>query len=160
MKLRQLKYNRVTVFFSHLKFLLLKNFYKKIIIGASGRGLKGYLKTEEKYFNVLDYKSWMQVGELYSIVAEGVWEHLTDPQVATNLAWLSLSVGGELLLAVPDHTEEMDRSVEFGHLWHFSESELVGMLRKAGFKMVEVLGNDNRIKASCKERCLIIRGIK
>jgi len=159
MRLRQFKYNRVTVFFSWLRFLLLKGFYKKIIIGASGRGLRGYLKTEGKYFDVLRKDHWEQVSNLSSIVAEGVWEHLIDPQLATTYAYCQLDYGGELVIAVPGHTEDISRMAEFGHLWHFEEEQLIDMFRLAGFKKVEILVSDSRIKYSCRE-CLIIRGIR
>lgn len=158
MKLRQLKYNRVTVFFSWIRFLLLKRFYKKIIIGASGRGLRGYLKTEEKYFNVLSINHWSQVGDLESIVAEHVWEHLPHPEFATKMAYRYLSNGGELLLAVPDDSAEKGTpSKELGHFWCFSPISLRKLLQDAGFRKIKILIDDNRVR---EKKSYIIQGIK
>lgn len=157
MKLRQLKYNRITIFFSWLRFLLLKRFYKKIIIGASGRGLKGYLKTEEKYFNVLRAKHWYRVGDLKSIIAEHVWEHLPNPEFATKMAYQHLAKGGELLIAVPDGSDEngVPRK-DYGHYWCFTKQELINMLKRVGFRNINIVEDDRVIRTGS----IIIRGIK
>ena len=158
MEFRQLKYNRITVFFSWLRFLLLKRFYKKIIIGASGRGLKGYLKTEEDYFNVLNYTDWEQVDGLESIFSEQVWEHLPHPEFATKMAYRRLAKGGELLIAVPDGSIEKGiPSKESGHFWCFSLVQLWKLLQDAGFYQIKILESDDRVRA---DKLHIIQGIK
>ena len=53
-----LKYNRLTIFGSYLRFLFIKKYFKKIILGASGLRIRGYLQTEENYFNIENSNDW------------------------------------------------------------------------------------------------------
>lgn len=147
-----LKYNRVTLLFSQLRFNVLKRFYKKIIIGASGIGMKGFLKTEHKYFDV-EYS--LPMNNLKEIIAEHVWEHLDFPSVATKWCYEALANDGSLIVAVPAN-ETPEEYARDKHKFSFTQQGLTDMFKKQGFRTVQVV-DDDRIRRS---NSLIIRGIK
>ena len=147
------KYNRITLVFSEVRFHLLKRFYTKIVVGASGYAPLGYLKTEQKYFDVeLPYP----INNLKEIIADSVWEHLDFPSIATKNAYDALRVGGSLLIAVPlEETEEQYK--KNGHKHRFTESQLREMFTKSGFKKIHLFARDKRIRRKIN---LIVEGIK
>ena len=133
------KYNRITVFISYLRFILLKNFYKKIIVGASGRNIKGYLATEQRYLDITndDWKKYFDSSSLDEIIAEHVFEHLENPDIAFYNCWQMLKPGGKLVLAVPDGDDpeqvKKNRPPNFGHKKMFNLSSLTLSLEANGF---------------------------
>ena len=106
------KYNRITVFISYLRFILLKNFYKKIIVGASGRNIKGYLATEQRYLDITndDWKKYFDSSSLDEIIAEHVFEHLENPDIAFYNCWQMLKPGGRFF--IHDAIIEEDNAIE------------------------------------------------
>ena len=150
-----LKYNRITVFGSFIRFLLLKNFYKKIILGAGGISIKGYLKTEQSYFDIEHKWKYFKPNKLEAIIAEHVFEHLDHPELAARHCYDALKAGGELTIAVPAGPQAKDK--EYGHKRVFTEDSLSDMLKTAGFVELQRLIIDSRIR---RENSLIIKAIK
>lgn len=96
---------------SRLKNLIKSNVCQKlplrIVIGASGIYQKGWLPTEIQDLNLLDSKSWSSMFDKHfvdAILAEHVWEHLTEKQgrVAAKTCYSYLKEGGYIRIAVPD----------------------------------------------------------
>lgn len=79
----------------------------KIIIGSSGTSMPDWLSTEYPYVNVADAANLSRLfkrGQLTAILAEHVWEHLTDEQARTAArnCFDLLAPGGYARIAVPD----------------------------------------------------------
>jgi predicted SAM-dependent methyltransferase len=79
----------------------------KIIVGAFGTHQEGWYSTEESWLNLLKHSDWERVfrpSSLDAILAEHVWEHLTEEQalVAARTCYRYLKNGGYVRVAVPD----------------------------------------------------------
>jgi len=157
-----LRYNRITVLGSHLRFLLLYKSYDKIIIGASGQKIKGFLPTEEKYFDVESFKHWSRFKResLSEIISEHVWEHLEYPSIASMYCWQYLKPKGVLILAVPDGDDpeqvKTDKPPNWGHKHLFTFRMLKRILLSAGFEKIQRI-KDSRI---IRQNSLIIKATK
>ncbi len=132
-----LRYNRVTVQLSKLRFMLLKKFYSKFVIGAGGVGPKGYLKTEGSYLDVESRFDMLDLDDVQEIISEHVWEHLDDPLLATNNCYNSLRRFGKLIVSVPHPSAETpEEFIKWGHKTTFTAESLTKMFKLAGFKEV------------------------
>ena len=152
-----IRYNRVTVFFSFLRFTLLKRYYKKIIIGAGGVGVKGYLKTEMNYFDV---EKPLGLSNLEEIISEHVWEHLSLPLHATINCYNALAEGGKLIVSVPHPSAETpEEYIKWGHKTTFTTESLKNMFELADFKEVRrFTGNGDIFYRDTPS--IIIEGVK
>lgn len=79
----------------------------KLIVGSSNTSQKGWISTEQSYFNLLDLSSMTKfVGRknVSRILMEHVLEHLTQEEIAIALNNLRkvLSINGSIRVAVPD----------------------------------------------------------
>ncbi len=79
----------------------------KIIIGAGKTELDGWISTQERELNVLcrpDFEKFAQKGSISALLAEHVWEHLTEEEgfLAAKNCFDFLEAGGYLRVAVPD----------------------------------------------------------
>jgi predicted SAM-dependent methyltransferase len=79
----------------------------RIVVGSSGIAQDGWLATEMQDVDLLDPESWARFfadDSIDAILAEHVWEHLTEDQgvVAAATCCRFLKPGGYLRLAVPD----------------------------------------------------------
>ena len=79
----------------------------KVIVGAGGTSEPGWLALGESDLDVTDFEQWAQrfaPSSLDAILAEHVWEHLTEIEAlaATRNAAYFLRPGGILRIAVPD----------------------------------------------------------
>lgn len=79
----------------------------KIIIGARETKQSGWVATDIDALSLLEPKDWERyfgLGTINAIMAEHVWEHLTEEQgiKAAQICYQYLQVGGYLRLAVPD----------------------------------------------------------
>ena len=157
-----LTYNRITVLGSHLRFLLLYKSYDKIIIGASGQKIKGFLPTEEKYFDVENENHWyrFKYNSLTEIFSEHVWEHLSEPFWASYYCYDYLKSGGVLIIAVPDGDDpeqvKTDKPPNWGHKHLFTYESLKDILQRAGFEKIQRI-KDSRI---IRQNSLIIKATK
>ncbi len=79
----------------------------RIIIGASAQSYPGWIATQEENLNLLNREDWelsFQHRKIDCIVAEHVWEHLTEKEGvrAACLCFEFLNPGGYVRCAVPD----------------------------------------------------------
>jgi predicted SAM-dependent methyltransferase len=79
----------------------------KIVIGSSGRHDPDWTPTDMEFLNLLkpaDWSRFFQPGSVDAILAEHVWEHLTEEQArdAARTCFTYLKHGGYLRVAVPD----------------------------------------------------------
>ncbi len=84
----------------------------RVVLGAGGTYLDGWLHTDINTLNVLaeaDWRRYFQPNSLQALLAEHVWEHLTltEAKLALRLAFRYLRPGGYIRIAVPDgnHTD-------------------------------------------------------
>lgn len=90
-----------------LKRLLNHSGKKKIIIASGGTIQEGWIRTRIDTLNLLreqDWKKYFQVDSIDAILAEHVWEHLTQDEgrIAAENCYRYLKPGGYLRMAVPD----------------------------------------------------------
>ncbi len=153
-----LRYNRVTVQFSKLRFMLLKRFYSKIIIGAGGQGIKGYLKTEGSY---LDVEKPLGLSDLTEIVSEHVWEHLTLPLHGTINCYNALAMFGKLIVSVPHPSSETPEDfIKWGHKTTFTSITLKNLFELAEFREIREVPEDEYDIFYRDTPSIIIEGIK
>jgi predicted SAM-dependent methyltransferase len=79
----------------------------RVVLGAGGVGLQGWITTDIDTLNILDENDWERYFRRHPIdalLAEHVWEHLTDEQglVAARHCLRFLKPGGYARVAVPD----------------------------------------------------------
>lgn len=79
----------------------------RIVVGAGRKCQPGWIATEQYNLDVVDEYDWMryfQPESVQSILAEHVWEHLTEDHalLAARLCRRYLKSGGHLRVAVPD----------------------------------------------------------
>jgi predicted SAM-dependent methyltransferase len=121
----------------------------RIIIGTSGVRQNSWIPTDMEYLNLLnptDWSAFFEPGSIDAILAEHVWEHLTEADAlkAAENCFHYLKPGGYLRLAVPDgfHPDpvyiEATRPGGSGlgsddHKVHYNYQSLSELLKKAGF---------------------------
>jgi predicted SAM-dependent methyltransferase len=99
---------RFAQFYLQLKAdLLLATGDLKVIVGASATSMVGWISTEYPCVDLTDRSNifgWFQQGSVKAILAEHVWEHLTQVQAenAAKNCFDLLAIGGYLRIAVPD----------------------------------------------------------
>jgi predicted SAM-dependent methyltransferase len=79
----------------------------KIVIGSSGIPIEGWLLSEAHFLDLLDVRTWkvyFNENQIDCLLAEHVWEHLTEEQgiIAAKNCCSFLKKGGSLRVAVPD----------------------------------------------------------
>jgi predicted SAM-dependent methyltransferase len=80
---------------------------KRVIIGSGGIAYPGWMATDKDTLDVRDRSGFLQYGDPGSFgafIAEHVWEHLSQEEVADATAncFHFLKPGGRLRIAVPD----------------------------------------------------------
>lgn len=79
----------------------------KLVFGASGFFDKGWIPTDIETLNILhikDWKKYFQPDSIDAMLAEHVWEHLTEEEALLGLQHCLqyLKTGGYLRIVVPD----------------------------------------------------------
>lgn len=79
----------------------------KIIIGSEGILQEGWIATDKEFLDLFDEDQWklfFKPGSIVAILAEHVWEHLTESEgkIAARRCYKYLKRGGYIRLAVPD----------------------------------------------------------
>ena len=79
----------------------------RVMIGSGGRSHSGWLATNIEQLDLLDPTTWQRYfseDSIDALVAEHVWEHLTEEQgiTAAKNCYRYLTSGGYLRAAVPD----------------------------------------------------------
>jgi predicted SAM-dependent methyltransferase len=91
-----------------LKYSVFKNNELKIILGAATTYQKGWLSTNEQWFDIRYENNWKKLfkkkGLISNLMAEHVFEHLTYDELDNTLNHANhyLKKGGKLRFAVPD----------------------------------------------------------
>lgn len=90
-----------------LKDKMAKMGMKKIIVGASGTGMDGWVSTDQGDLNLLKLSDWefyFKKNDLDALLAEHVWEHLSqqDGAIAAKNIYQFMKKGGYARIAVPD----------------------------------------------------------
>lgn len=91
-----------------LKLAIKRNTELKIILGAAETYQEGWLSTNEQWLDITNKNHWVEhFGEkklISRMVAEHVFEHLTDDEVSKALKNIKrhLVDGGKIRIAVPD----------------------------------------------------------
>lgn len=80
---------------------------KRIIVGAATTQFEGWIPTNKEILNLLvgnDWADYFEPNSLDAILAEHVWEHLTQDEavVAVSNCYKYLESDGYLRIAVPD----------------------------------------------------------
>ena len=124
----------------------------KIVIGSSGIFQAGWIPTEIESLNVIkenDWKRYVSPNEIDAMLAEHVWEHMTEQEgrKAAALCFRYLKPGGYIRVAVPDGLHP-DRSYieqvrvggsdNNGHKVLYTYKTLGDVFTSAGFR-VELL---------------------
>jgi len=137
------------------KILLSKKYRNRekinIIIGSGGFRQKGWISTEEKFLNLLNKNDWNKLfrrNSISAILAEHVWEHLSEKngKKAVKNCFTFLKNDGYLRIAVPDgyHPNEFYiNSVKVNgtgsgakdHKVLFTYKSLCKMLQSSGFQV-------------------------
>ncbi len=79
----------------------------RLIVGAGGTDMEGWIPTEQCLVDLLQPETWatyFQPSTVQGILAEHVWEHLTEEEgrIAARTCFQFLEPGGYLRVAVPD----------------------------------------------------------
>lgn len=154
--------NRFRAFLNklRLKNKLKNSKIKKINIGAGPDGKREeyqeWVSVDKDILDITDEKAWLKFtpgyNSLDNILAEHVWEHLTDEdtQLANKNCYKFLKSGGKLRIAVPDglHTDkEYVENVKPGgkgigsddHKILYNFEIMVERLKDAGFEKIILL---------------------
>ena len=123
----------------------------KIVVGASGSFQKGWIPTDIKELNLLqleDWHSYFQPDSIDAILAEHVWEHLTESEAhqAAKNCFLFLKPFGYMRVAVPDGyhpssdyikiAEPGESGINFqGHKVLYDYRTLAHVFESAGFEV-------------------------
>lgn len=106
--LSKLKHNlRHTIFLITFNHAKLKKKNIKLIVGGAGTIVRGWLNTDGNTLDITsvdDWSKYFEVNGISNILAEHVWEHLTedDSKKALDNCFKFLKKGGRLRIAVPD----------------------------------------------------------
>ena len=79
----------------------------RIIVGSGGINRDGWISTDIDILNLLEIRDWQKsfkIGSVDTVLAEHVWEHLTESEasIAVRNCFKFLKSGGHLRIAVPD----------------------------------------------------------
>jgi predicted SAM-dependent methyltransferase len=90
-----------------LRMLAARRGRKRIVIGASGQYDRGWIPTDQDFFDMLkpsDWARYFQLASINAMLAEHVWEHITEEEgrIAAKMCFEYLAPGGYLRVAVPD----------------------------------------------------------
>ena len=134
----------------------------KLQVGSSGLKQIGWISSEQGFLNLLRASDWLQYfsfGSLDSVLAEHVWEHLSETEATTaaKTVFKFLKPGGHLRIAVPDgfHPDKNyidavkpggSGSGAFDHKILYTYKLLTNVFVKCGY-LVDLLEyhNENRV---------------
>lgn len=128
------------------KFLIREDYRlkTKIILGSAANYQRGFISTDIDFLNIVKKKNWKQLfneGSIDNLLAEHVFEHLSDKEVKRTfgLCFKYLKKGGKLRLAVPDKNRKDANYVKLvkppmdSHKSYFNVEELTETLEGVGF---------------------------
>lgn len=123
----------------------------RIVVGSSGVFTPGWIPTDVEFLNLLheaDWRRYFKPASINAILAEHVWEHLTEAEGldAFQRCYKYLKPGGYLRLAVPDGLHPNPQYIEWvkvkGQGWGsdshqvlYTYKQLKQNLESVGFKV-------------------------
>lgn len=141
-----------------------KNQPLKIVIGSSSIFEKGWIPSEIHFLNLLDESTWhvfFNENEITYLIAEHVWEHLTEEEgrIAAANCYKFLKRGGNLRVAVPDGNHPNSDYIEYvkpggygpgadDHKVLYTYNTLSKVFEDAGFnvKLLEYFNNEKEFQ--------------
>lgn len=121
----------------------------KLVLGSGGIAARGWIATDIAQLNILNDRDWHRYfvpNSIHAIVAEHVWEHLSEDEgiKAARLCFKYLRPGGFLRIAVPDGLHPNPQYIEAvkpggsgpgaeDHRMLYSYCTLQQLLARAGF---------------------------
>jgi len=118
-----------------------------LVVGAAGTAFNGWISTNERILNLLNpdqWSIWIDEGSVSAILAEHVWEHLSEDEglIAAQTCYRFLASGGRLRLAVPDAFKPDTAYLELcrvggpdGHKVFYDYQSLSRLLTTVGFSV-------------------------
>ena len=152
-------YKHLKVFLRHLLMRYLKFRVKassnkddiKIVIGASNIYQKGWIRTEFDFLDITNENDWASLfrkNSINAILAEHVWEHLTEEEglAAAKNCYKFLKKNGYLRLVIPDGYHNSQEYIDYikpgghgngadDHKVMYNYISLGKMLDKVGFNV-------------------------
>jgi predicted SAM-dependent methyltransferase len=123
----------------------------KIVIGASGVTPAGWTPSDADYLNLLNENHWSSYfkdNKIDALLAEHVWEHLSEEEggVAAAVCFKYLKEGGYLRVAVPDGFFPDQKYIDYvrpagsgygadDHKILYTYKTLSDIFEKAGFRV-------------------------
>ena len=123
----------------------------KIVIGAGNIYQKGWIRTEFEFLDITNENDWASLfrkNSISAILAEHVWEHLTEEEglTAAKNCYKFLKKNGYLRLAIPDGYHNSEEYIDYikpgghgngadDHKVMYNYISLGKMLEKAGFNV-------------------------
>ncbi len=123
----------------------------RIVVGTSGRSMRGWISTDVQYLNLLQPDKWasfFREDSIDAILAEHVWEHLTRDEgvIAARTCHRFLKPGGYIRVAVPDGLHPDPSYIKWvciggtgggahDHKVLYHRATLGDVLKEAGFKV-------------------------
>jgi predicted SAM-dependent methyltransferase len=118
----------------------------KIVIGAGDTKYKDWISTDIQSLNLLndsDWRSLLKRNSISNLLAEHVWEHLSEAEglVGARNCLEYLKPGGRLRVAVPDGYNPDPKYIEYvnvgrdGHQVLYNYQSLGSLLEEAGFEI-------------------------
>jgi predicted SAM-dependent methyltransferase len=134
-----------------LKVRLAGNRSPKIVVGAGSISMSGWIPTEHDQLDLTVEADWLRYfreGSIHSMLAEHVWEHLSQNRglEAARLCLRFLKRGGRLRVAVPDGLHPDPAYIEAvrpggsgpgaeDHKVLYTSGTLQSLFENAGFKV-------------------------
>ena len=118
----------------------------KVVLGASITSFEGWISTDLPHFNILRAADWKRAfGKVRAdnLLAEHVFEHLTEEQVRTGIRFCHhyLKPGGRLRIAVPDANHPNPAYLKMvlppadDHRSSWTIERISGLLNGCGFRV-------------------------
>lgn len=139
----------------------------RIVVGASGTARPGWVGTDYPLVDLTDPCSLQRVfvrESVSAILAEHVWEHLTEEQAlaAARNCYQLLRPGGYLRIAVPDGLHPDPAYIEYvrpggtgagsdDHKVLYTHASLAHLLKRAGFRVEKLEWFDEEGKFHYRE---------
>lgn len=118
----------------------------RVVIGAGETKYRDWISTDIQTLNLLNDSDWRSLfnrNSISNLLAEHVWEHLSETQglAGARNCFEYLKPGGRLRIAVPDGYSPDPKYIEHvnvgrdGHQVLYNYQSLGSLLEKAGFKI-------------------------
>lgn len=126
------------------KYYFKKNI--KLTVGSGGVSQRGYVDSDIDWLDITNWWHWFRSfipGSIKRIVAEHVFEHLTESQIIVALGLINkfLKRGGFIRIAIPDKNRSDKKYINSvkppvdGHKTYMNLDDISVILRRTGFEV-------------------------